>query len=151
TRDDAQCESRRKASQEFVNGFKPAGVAASFLKAGPRLHDQFNARKTALEVLLGDGSVAAGRIVQKDLAFSEPLENEHMVEIPKDDAGRYAAAEVMNIRGQTLGNHPVAARRLNDVPGITAVAGYAAFLSQRGWRHNPAVVSEDDSQRDSSA
>ena len=99
------------------------------------------------EVNGGDGGRSAGRVVQKDTIFFEPLEHDEVVGAPTDDQGERERTQVLAHTLRVLGRQTVAGRPLDQVAGRGPVAGNAASHAQLLQGDEPSVTGQDHRQR----
>ena len=87
------------------------------------------------------------RIVEEHFVFSEALNDNKMIEIPKNDERRLDLAKILNSFAKTFGQHSIVPCGPHDIPSVASVSGDSAFPAEGGCRYDAPVILQDHSER----
>ena len=91
-------------------------------------------------------SRTGGRVVQTDLSFADPFENQKVIEIPKENHGWFELEKSVDLTSDStaLQTHPP--RRFQKVARLAPVPGDAAIDPQLFKRHPKAVITQQNAK-----
>ena len=148
---DDVCQCRVRPRQPGAQRGRQASPDAPAPEVRPRLERESYAGERLIEFLRRHDPRPGRRVVQKDLPAPKALEHEEVVEVPVNDQRQRQVRQRRGLAPEPARDQPVAARALQHVAGLAAIAGHAARDAQFLQRHEAPEVGENHGERRGSA
>ena len=113
--------------------------------------DQDNAGEGSFQFFDRYPARTGGRVVQADLSFTDPFEDQKVIEIPKQNSGRFELQKCVDLAPDSAAIQAHPARCLQKIARLTSVPCYPAIDPQLFERHPKSVITQQNAEGGSAA